>query len=923
MAETAVSLAGQHALPKILEAVKMLRDIPKEVRDITDELESFQDFINDADKVTEAEEDDGRRHRIKERVMQLREAAFRMEDVIDEYNISCEDKQPDDPRCATLLCEAVDFIKTQILRLQSAYKIQDVKSLVRAERDGFQSHFPLEQRQTNSRGNQDITWQKLRRDPLFIEEDEVVGLDGPRGILKNWLTKGREKRTVISVVGIAGVGKTTLAKQVFDQVRNNFDCHALITVSQSFSAEGLLRHMLNELCKEKKEDPPKDVSTIESLTEEVRNRLRNKRYVVLFDDVWNGKFWDHIESAVIDNKNGSRILITTRDEKVAEYCRKSSFVEVLKLEEPLTEKESLKLFCKKAFQYSSDGDCPEELKDISLEIVRKCKGLPLAIVAIGGLLSQKDESAPEWEQFSGDLSLDLERNSELNSITKILGLSYDDLPINLRSCLLYFGMYPEDYEVKSDRLIRQWIAEGFVKHETGKTLEEVGQQYLSGLVRRSLEQVSSFRSDGKVKRCQVHDLIHDMILRKVKDTMFCQYIDGPDQSVSSKIVRRLTIATDDFSGSIGSSPTRSIFISTGEDEEVSEHLVNKIPTNYMLLKVLDFEGSGLRYVPENLGNLCHLKYLSFRYTGIESPPKSIGKLQNLETLDIRDTGVSEMPEEIGKLKKLRHLLAYDMIMGSILWKNIGGMTSLQEIPPVKIDDDGVVIREVGKLKQLRELTVGNFTEKHKETLCSLINEMRLLVKLKIGTFYTADESEVIDLYITSPMSTLRKLVLFGKLTRLPNWISQFPNLVQLYLGGSRLTNDALKSLKNMPRLLFLVLRDNAYEGETLNFQSGGFQKLKQLQLGFLDQLKCILIDRGALCSLEVFSLRKLSQLKTVPSGIQHLEKLQDLYIEDMPTEFEQRIAPDGGQDHWIIQDVPHVRIWSEDAEEPLHIFGRS
>ena len=364
--------------------------------------------------------------------------------------------------------------------------------------------------------------------------------------------------------------------------------------------------MLNELCKEKKEDPPKDVSTIESLTEEVRNRLRNKRYVVLFDDVWNGKFWDHIESAVIDNKNGSRILITTRDEKVAEYCRKSSFVEVHKLEKPLTEEESLKLFCKKAFQYSSDGDCPEELKDISLEIVRNCKGLPLAIVAIGGLLSQKDESAPEWGQFSRDLSLDLERNSELNSITKILGLSYDDLPINLRSCLLYFGMYPEDYEVKSDRLIRQWIAEGFVKHETGKSLEEVGQQYLSGLVRRSLVQVSSFRIDGKVKSCGVHDLIHDMILRKVKDTGFCQYIDGCDQSVSSKIVRRLTIATDDFSGSIGSSPIRSIFISTGEDE-VSQHLVNKIPTNYMLLKVLDFEGSGLRYVPENLGNLCHLK----------------------------------------------------------------------------------------------------------------------------------------------------------------------------------------------------------------------------------------------------------------------------------------------------------------------------
>ncbi|RZB51279.1 Disease resistance protein RPM1 isoform A [Glycine soja] len=412
-------------------------------------------------------------------------------------------------------------------------------------------------------------------------------------------------------------------------------------------------------------------------------------------------------------------------------------------------------------------------------------------------------------------------------------------------------MYPEDYEIKSDRLIRQWIAEGFVKHETEKTLEEVGQQYLSGLVRRSLVQVSSFRIDGKVKRCRVHDLIHDMILGKVKDTGFCQYIDEREQSVSSKIVRRLTIATNDFSGSIGSSPIRSILICTGEDEEVSEHLVNKIPTNYMLLKVLDFEGSGLRYIPENLGNLCHLKYLSFRYTRIVSLPKSIGNLQNLKTLDIRDTSVSKMPEEIPKLTKLRHLLFYAMC--SIQWKDIGGMTSLQEIPRVFIDDDGVVIREVAKLKQLRELTVEDFMGKHEKTLCSLINEKPLLEKLLIET---ADVSEVIDLYITSPMSTLRKLVLFGKLTRLPNWISQFPNLVQLHLYNSRLTNDVLKSLNNMPRLLFLDLSSNAYE---------------------------------------------------VPSGIQHLEKLKDLYIEDMPTEFEQRIAPDGGEDHWIIQDVPHIQ----------------
>ncbi|XP_020204458.2 disease resistance protein RPM1 [Cajanus cajan] len=278
MAETAASLAGQYLLPKILEALKMLRDLPKEVADITEELESFQDFINDADQVAEAEEDDGRRDRIKKRVMRLREAAFRMEDIIDEFSIH-EENNPHDPRCAALLCEAVEFIKTRILQLQIAYKIQDVKSLVCAERDGFQKQFPLPTKPSGSRGNQNVTWHKLRMDPLFIEQDEVVGFESPRRTLKNWLIEGREERTVISVVGLAGVGKTTLAKQVFDNVHNDFECHALITVSQSYTVEGLLRDMLHQFCKEKMENHPADVSTMDrrSLIEEVRKQLRNKR----------------------------------------------------------------------------------------------------------------------------------------------------------------------------------------------------------------------------------------------------------------------------------------------------------------------------------------------------------------------------------------------------------------------------------------------------------------------------------------------------------------------------------------------------------------------------------------------------------------------------------------------------------------------
>jgi len=276
-------------------------------------------------------------------------------------------------------------------------------------------------------------------DPLFIKEHEVVGLESPIKTLKKWLTEGRKERTVISIVGMAGLGKTTLSKQVFDRVRKDFKCHALITVSRSYTVEELLRTMTNELCKERKEDPPRDVSTMNqlSLIKEVRNRLCNKRYILLFDDVWNETFWGDIELALIDNKNRSRILITTRDEKVVEFCKKCLFFEVHKLQ-PLSKEKSLELLCKKAFGYGFDGCCPKDYEEVGLDIVRKCGCLPLAIVAIGSLLYRKCKSPYDWGLFSQNLSLELERNSELDSVKKILSLSYDIFATESRVMFVIF-----------------------------------------------------------------------------------------------------------------------------------------------------------------------------------------------------------------------------------------------------------------------------------------------------------------------------------------------------------------------------------------------------------------------------------------------------------------------------------------------------
>ncbi|GAU29577.1 hypothetical protein TSUD_153270 [Trifolium subterraneum] len=618
----------------------------------------------------------------------------------------------------------------------------------------------------------------------------------------------------------------------------HFGYRVWITVSQPYNIEELLRKLLKELCEQQKVNPPQNIQEMnkESLLKRVRYYLQKKRYVVVFDDVWEKSFWADIKFAMSDNQKGCRISITTRFKDVATSCRESSFVEIHELK-GLDDEQSLKLFNKKAF-YDLNGCCPENLVDISSKIVEKCDGLPLAIVVTGGLLSAKNRNAIEWDMFNENFKPKLKEHSVIN---KILVPSYHDLSYNLKSCLLYFGIYPEDYEVYSKSLIRQWIAEGFVKEEEGLTLEEVAEGYLTELIHRSLVQVVSVGINGAIW-CRVHDLVHDMILKKFEDLNFCKNISEDGQSASDGIVRRLSITTnsDNFMESIESSLVRTLLVP--KPCTLHESVVRQITTKCRLLKVFDGELAGGINVPEDLGSLNHLKYFSIeadKYgTAFTALPKSIGMLENLETFGVTqrnftDERVIDVPKEICKLRKLRHFLGHKLNLVE-LKDAIGGMTSLQTLPT---------------MQQMENLSI------------------------------ESSDEDIIDLDLNLPK--LQYLLLEGQLEKLAEWIPNHQNLVQLELTSSKLTEDPMKLLKSMPNLLSIYLIYDAYV--------------------------------GALPSLEKLFI-SLRQLERLPTGIQHLKKLELLDFRFMSEEFMENILQNGGRDHWIFKQVSSVQIYDENGK---------
>ena len=877
----------------VQQEASLLQGLPNNLNEIQRDLESMRSFLKDADRRSSSE--DG----VRTWVGQVREATYKVEDIIDQYMYYVAEQHRGEGFIRRALRKIVLRPNRYWYKHEIASELLAIKSEIRSISERSKQYRFIEEGSTSKTTVDGEYWQRSRDYLRFISDEDIVGITKSKDFLIDRLTEERSECVVLSVVGMGGLGKTTLVTKVYNssQVKNHFDCCAWITVSQTYKVIELLRSMIKELYKSNKEVVPDGISDMSSgdLIERVIKCLENKRYVVVLDDVWDAIVWKDIQVAFPNNGCGGRVIITTRKDDVS-----SSFGDknVLRLE-PLGNVDALVLFCKKAF---SNESCPPELKPYAERLVQKCEGLPLAIAAIGGLMSKKGKSSLEWKKVEDNLSWQLSsKDSELERMKNILLLSYGDMPYNRKCCFLYCSLFPEDYAIPRKRLIRLWVAEGFIEECGEYTLEEVAAEYINDLICRSMLQVVEDTERAR-KLVRMHDVLRELALSIGREEKFCN-VHVAKEEIQSNEARRLSLYN--CIGSIQSSTChlRSLMLFS---TEIPSHSFKSIASSIKLLRVLDLQGSSIDSVPDVIVELFNIRYLSLRDTNVEKLPKSIGRLWNLQTLDIRDSKIKTLPKGVKKLKKLRHLYSYrhlgsedfDFYDFAQAPTGICNLKCLQTLQCIGANDE--VVEKVGKLTQLRRLTIRDVQSSHGGKLSASLQKLKSLQSLQVKA--TSGEEMLRLDTLLHPPTHLEYLHLSGRLEMLPPWIGSLKDLTKVTLHWSQLNEDPFTLLQALPNLLRIGL-DYAYVGNELCIRRGSFLRLKSLTFEKLPRLDRICIEEESMSCVEELYFVNCRELKSAPEGIEYLTSLRLLSLCDMSGEFLMRIRQDRGVN---LQHIPEI-----------------